>query len=121
MASLIITYDPTTGTIADWRYEPHDDYQPDADELALDPGDVDHRDLDRQQVDTDTGTLEPIPNYVEPEALDRAKVSDTSKQTFRDSHQAALDAKDAGNVQVQLDAHRAMLEDVYRILTGAEL
>lgn len=136
MTDLLITY-ADDGSIEEWRYATHDDYDLADDEMVVDPEAVDHRDLNAKRIDTTASppTLVDDPEFRPSEIVDRGLVSSETRQTFRDA-QDALDAaeadfeagRDAEDVQAQLDALASAVDaldtqttDLYAILTGKEL
>lgn len=70
--SLLVIQHESDGTIAEWRYEADNDYEPAAGELVVDTGDVDHRDIVGLRVDVEADPPEIVedPDYVEPTPMD---------------------------------------------------
>lgn len=84
MTQLVVTYD-SEGTIRRWRYEPDDDYQADADELAVSDEEYDHRELEQYMVDVDADppTLIDDPEY-DPRSPIEKRVEELEKATGMD-------------------------------------
>lgn len=115
MSVLVVEYD-AEGKITDWEYEADHDYSPDEDEIIA-PEPVDHRDIDRMEVDV---TADP-PSLVEvpPEVFGRPSVVDNETreligEKFRVRGADALGELDAieGNTNIPPEV-TAYLQDVF--------
>lgn len=101
MTNLIIKHDEE-GNILSWRYEVDNNYEPEENEVI--DNYADHRELDHKHVNLETGRVVEDEEYVEPEAVDRSKVSEETKQAIRE-------AREKGSTQAQLDA-------LFEVVTG---
>ena len=101
MTLLVISHD-SEGSIKDWRYEADHDYEADADEITVDSGTVDHRELVLHDVDVETNELVKSRQWPErtlTDILDRADIPLDLKAAYRDGaavwEQAKTDWQDA--------------------------
>lgn len=85
MSTLVIEHD-SEGGIVSWRYEASDEYEPKKGEYVPDSA-VDHRTLEQKRVDLsgETAKLVKKANYTPSETINRASISQESKNRFIDA------------------------------------
>lgn len=122
MTLTVITFSQDTGVVEGVRRVADESYTTEDDEIVLSQS-LPDRLIGRYEVDSvsNPSSLVERENYRVSEYVDRGEISESSISAYIENREKALEAADEGDAEKLQDAHLAMMDTLFKVVSGEDV